>query len=543
MATAFNSMGSNPLLTGNGSSASQLSIPGVGGTPAGNALNNASLGQGLSFSPTGQVATTVAQPTPPPNPAKDWNDYVTNGFLSPSAAPAVKSHSVSSAGDVSTTFHDPSKTTGNAQNVPVTNPSGGTSYVSGTPDALPGAIASAGGVPQTSTTQNNPVPVPTPASNSYGGLINKVADVSQTGPFVTQAQALLKQQQGLASQLGPALATITNTPGLLGSQNARAANVTNAYGSEMQGLANTLAGANTAQSNQQSGLINAGQMAAPANTNVTPPQGSVTTNTLTGQQYSNPVLAPVGTQQFYSPQPTGTTGQPATAGQPQQYAIQSGDTFYKLAGGDQAKINAIEAANPGVDPNNLQPGQKINMPETSANTPFSGGQAQAQAGLGATYTQNNATIIAAQGIQQKLNSEIVSSGINSLSSLNVANALNQWIQGNVSNPAYQNFFQDLTDYTQTIAPLIGITGTVTDMKTAIGQSLISSTASGETVIQGLNNLNTLAINKNEAMAKAGQGSVGQGATPTGQNTTQSNSNTYSGSLGTYHLNPATGKWE
>ena len=70
------------------------------------------------------------------------------------------------------------------------------------------------------------------------------------------------------------------------------------------------------------------------------------------------------------------------------------------------------------------------------------------------------------------------------------------------------------------------------MKTGIAQNLISSTASGYTIMQGLNNLNTLALNSNEALLKAGSAAVGQGATPTGQNTgVNSGGSTYTASDG------------
>jgi chitinase len=59
------------------------------------------------------------------------------------------------------------------------------------------------------------------------------------------------------------------------------------------------------------------------------------------------------------------TGTPAPG---QQYTVQPGDTLYSIAtaaygaaAADQG-VSAIEAANPGIDPNDLQPGQVINIP-------------------------------------------------------------------------------------------------------------------------------------------------------------------------------------
>ena len=45
------------------------------------------------------------------------------------------------------------------------------------------------------------------------------------------------------------------------------------------------------------------------------------------------------------------------------YTIRSGDTFYNLAKQYNTTVEAIQAANPGVDPNNLQIGQVICIPE------------------------------------------------------------------------------------------------------------------------------------------------------------------------------------
>jgi nucleoid-associated protein YgaU len=61
----------------------------------------------------------------------------------------------------------------------------------------------------------------------------------------------------------------------------------------------------------------------------------------------------------------GGTGAPVPG---QEYTIQSGDTLYSIAtaaygpGNAEAGVAAIEAANPGIDPNDLQVGQEIMIP-------------------------------------------------------------------------------------------------------------------------------------------------------------------------------------
>ncbi len=48
------------------------------------------------------------------------------------------------------------------------------------------------------------------------------------------------------------------------------------------------------------------------------------------------------------------------------YVIKPGDTFYKIARRFGITVDALIAANPGVDPNNLQIGQAICIPVTPA---------------------------------------------------------------------------------------------------------------------------------------------------------------------------------
>lgn len=51
------------------------------------------------------------------------------------------------------------------------------------------------------------------------------------------------------------------------------------------------------------------------------------------------------------------------------YTIQAGDTYYRLAQRYGTTVAAIQAANPGVNPNNLQVGQQICIPVAPTTTP------------------------------------------------------------------------------------------------------------------------------------------------------------------------------
>jgi len=52
------------------------------------------------------------------------------------------------------------------------------------------------------------------------------------------------------------------------------------------------------------------------------------------------------------------------------YTIKSGDTLYKLAITYNTTVEAIMAVNPGINPNNLQIGQRICIPETTPQPPM-----------------------------------------------------------------------------------------------------------------------------------------------------------------------------
>lgn len=69
-----------------------------------------------------------------------------------------------------------------------------------------------------------------------------------------------------------------------------------------------------------------------------------------GQQICIPVAPP-------GPPPT-----PECPAETNVYIIQSGDTYYRLAQRFGTTVSAIAAANPGVDPNRLQVGQRICIP-------------------------------------------------------------------------------------------------------------------------------------------------------------------------------------
>jgi LysM repeat protein len=83
--------------------------------------------------------------------------------------------------------------------------------------------------------------------------------------------------------------------------------------------------------------------------------------------------------------PTTVVPEPVTAGT--EHKIAKGESFAKLAQQYHVTINALQAANPGVDAMKLQIGQTIKIPAPTANGVASPGTVSAPAGNGSTsYT-------------------------------------------------------------------------------------------------------------------------------------------------------------
>ncbi len=66
--------------------------------------------------------------------------------------------------------------------------------------------------------------------------------------------------------------------------------------------------------------------------------------------------------------PTPVPPTPTQTG-PTQYTVQKGDWLYKIARDHGVDPNALIAANPGINPNNLQPGQVLTIPAPGAAAP------------------------------------------------------------------------------------------------------------------------------------------------------------------------------
>ncbi len=89
-----------------------------------------------------------------------------------------------------------------------------------------------------------------------------------------------------------------------------------------------------------------------------------------GDQTQAPPPAGIGTPSPVAPPaipPAGATPDPAAgASCPNPYVVKQGDWIYKIARDCKVEPSAVIAANPGINPDRISPGQKLNMPAAGA---------------------------------------------------------------------------------------------------------------------------------------------------------------------------------
>ena len=75
----------------------------------------------------------------------------------------------------------------------------------------------------------------------------------------------------------------------------------------------------------------------------------------------------------------------------------------------------------------------------------------------------------------------------------------------MGDPKYQTLANYINEYANTLAPILGAGGSVTDFKTGLAQSLINGAASGQSIIEVMQNISKAADDKLANMKSAGQG--------------------------------------
>lgn len=162
-------------------------------------------------------------------------------------------------------------------------------------------------------------------------------------------------------------------------------------------------------------------------------------------------------------------------------------------------------------------GQQFGAGAAGQGGAFSGGLQQGNQSLGQEFSQKILPAYNQAGTIKDSFQTFLSQNPNiNPSSLNIVNTAQQWLNGKqLSDPNQAKLGQFLTEFTNTLAPIVGSTGDVTNFKQELVNQLINSTASGQSLSQAIDSLYALASGKVQDIYKTG---TGGGYVPSTSNT-------------------------
>ncbi len=171
------------------------------------------------------------------------------------------------------------------------------------------------------------------------------------------------------------------------------------------------------------------------------------------------------------------------------------------ANGQYSAIPSFITSNPVLN-------AQLNVAAKAFNPNFNPIQAAGASGVLGSIPALQSAETAADGIKNTIISYLGANPQLNPSDLAVGNKLQQWIEGKqLTDPKYQTLFNYLNEYTNTLAPILGVGGDTTNLKTQIAQSFINAAASGQSITEVLEALSQLASNK---VIDLQRGAVGQG---------------------------------
>jgi hypothetical protein len=296
-------------------------------------------------------------------------------------------------------------------------------------------------------------------ASKYGGLIaqtgalgaGKVASDLSTGTSVVgEGNAAIASQS--ASQRMSALAAAQQAElAGTGQQLTAQSQYANALGT-------ALGGANTQQAQMISGLGSAAGFAQPQVTAV----GQTSFDPLTGQFAGGVGGIPPEVMQMYANM--AVTGQ-------------------------YSAIPSIITSNPIL-------AAQLNVAAKALNPNFTPVAAQGASGVLANLPALQSAETASEGIKNSIISFLNANPQLNQSNAALLNAAQQWVQGKqLTDPKYQTLFNYLNEYTNTLAPILGVGGNPTNLKTQIASDFVNAAASGQSIAEVLNATSALAKNK------------------------------------------------
>jgi hypothetical protein len=358
---------------------------------------------------------------------------------------------------------------------------------------------------------------------SFGGIVGSLAERSKTSndqkrllrQLEQEAQAnkaIGEQARSLSEDYGKQIAEVgrlgagavagnlSTGSNLVGSGNAAIASQSASQRMQALGQAQTAAlqgtgqqltgteqltnaltsgiGAQTAQQQTGiSGLTNAGNLAQPSAT----AYGQTVFDPVTGQ-YSGGNM---------DPQTQATSlAQKVMSGQ-MTYAQALASLGYAGTAGTNFLNNAITGA--GGNPLQLEAQGGIQQANMTA---LGTAAASGQAGVLSSLPSMEAADTAAEGVKNTITTYLASNPQLNPAEFAAGNKLDQWIQGKqLSDPKYQTLANYLNEYTNTLAPILGVGGDPTNLKTEIAASFINAAASDQSIAEVLENMQSLSKGK------------------------------------------------
>lgn len=135
-------------------------------------------------------------------------------------------------------------------------------------------------------------------------------------------------------------------------------------------------------------------------------------------------------------------------------------------------------------------------------------EATGTAGVLGTIPAQQAANTAAKGIADQITSYLAANPTLNPSDLAASNALQQWAQGQqLTDPRYQTLIDYLSEYTNTLAPVLGVGGDPTNLKTEIATNFVNARASGGSIADVLKNIGDLADKKIQNLAAGAKGAT------------------------------------
>lgn len=345
------------------------------------------------------------------------------------------------------------------------------------PQQMPAKAGTAGSA---AAPQSSPAPARAPDTSSFKGIVGNLVNKSISGaPVVPQAtQGLLNNAQSNPLESGQAY---TNYNTAVENQKNLKSGIAQQYGNiESQPIPLEFQqGREQALARQYASQLDAGQQAInQAQTGLGYGIQEQQAQQSGYNQAGNLSVAAQGQTQ---------SGLTAAAGlaQPQQYGITS--TPFYPSQGNTGQFGSLPGGGQGA---------------------FNAGKVQGDVALGAQNAQNISANNQAKAIKTNIQSYIASNPTLNPSQFSDVNSALQFLNGKVSNPQYQTLSNYLQEYINTLAPILGVGGDTTNLKTQIANGFVNAAASGQSLTQVLDGIEQLAQAKLNAQEGGSQGSAG-----------------------------------